>query len=65
MWTQSTHVFIWGTADEEDVKSIGGLGGASSKLVRSVVAELPRYHALYINTRERKLAITKALERGK
>lgn len=64
MWTQSTHVFIWGTADEDDLKQIGGLGGASSRLVRSIVAELPRYHALYVNTRERRLVLTKAHERG-
>ena len=63
MWTQSTHVFVWGTADEDDLKQIGGMGGISSKLVRSVVAELPRFHALYLDTRRRKMAITKAPER--
>lgn len=63
MWSQSTHVFIWGTGDEEDLKRIGGLGGHSSKLIRSIVAELPKYHALYVNTRERRMCVTKAERR--
>jgi hypothetical protein len=60
MWSQSTHVFIWQTADDEDLRRLGGLGGHSSKLIRSIVSELPKHHALYVNNRDRKLAITKA-----
>lgn len=63
MWNQSTHVFMWGTADEDDLRRIGGLGGASSKTIRSIVAELPRYHVLYVNNRDRKLVVTKAERR--
>lgn len=60
MWNQSSHLFIWGTNDEEDLKSLGGLGGFSSKKVRGIVAELPKHHALYLNTRDRRMAVTKA-----
>ena len=63
MWTQSTHVFMWGTGDEEDLRRIGGLGGHSSRRIRSLVAELPKHHVLYVNNRERQLVVTKAERR--
>lgn len=64
MFSQATHLFLWQTADDDDLRRLGGLGGLNSKRIRSIVAELPRHHALYVNTRTSKLAITKA-ERSK
>ena len=63
MWNQSTHLFMWGTGDEEDLRRIGGLGGHSSKRIRELVANLPRHEVLYVNNRERTLVRTKAERR--
>lgn len=63
MFNQSTHLFFWQTADREDLARIGGLGGLDSRMIRELVADLPKHHALYVNTRDRKLAITRA-EKG-
>lgn len=63
MWTQSTHLFLWGTRDEEDIKSLSGFGGASAKLVRSIVESLDKYDVLYINKNDRRMAITRAERR--
>lgn len=60
MFNQSSHLFLWQTADDEDLRRLGGLGGLSSKAIRSVVAGLPRHHALYVNTRDGNLVVTKA-----
>lgn len=60
MWSQSTHLFMWGTSDEEDLRAIGGLGGLSAKRIRAAVGALPKYHVLYVNTRDGRLAVTKA-----
>ncbi len=55
-YSAATHLFLFGTNDEQDIRAIGGLGGMSSKEVRSAVAWLAgdasRYHQfLYVNTR--------------
>jgi len=63
MWSQSTHVFVWGTADEEDLRRIGGLGGHSAKAIRAIVATLDRYEVLYVNNRDRTMVRTKAERR--
>lgn len=60
-YSAATHLFIFGTNDEQDIRSIGGLGGMSSKEVRSAVAWLAsdpaRLHEfLYVNTRTGLLA---------
>jgi hypothetical protein len=60
MFNQSTHLFLWQTADDEDLRRLGGLGGISSKRIRAIVAGLPKHHALYVNTRDGALAVTKA-----
>jgi hypothetical protein len=60
MFNQSTHLFLWQTADDEDLRRLGGLGGMSAKRIRSIVAGLPRHHALYVNTRDGALAVTRA-----
>lgn len=62
MWTQSTHLFIWGTNDAEDLKALSGLGGMDTKVIRSTVATLAKHDVLYINARDRRMAVTR-LER--
>lgn len=51
MWSQSTHHFIWRANDDGDLRALGGLGAAHSRTVRSIVSELPPWHALYLNAR--------------
>ncbi len=60
MWTEATHLFVWGTTDDDDLRTIGGFGGRNSKEIRAVVAGLPRYHALYANKRDGRLCVTKS-----
>ena len=59
LYSQSTHLFFWRTNDSVDLKRIGGLNGVDDRQVRSVVAALPRYDALYVNTRTGAQAITR------
>lgn len=59
MWTQSTHLFLWGTSDEDDLRQLGGLGGLSAKRIRATVAALPKHDVLYVNTRTGALAVTR------
>lgn len=60
MWTQSTHLFIWGTRDADDLKQLGGLGGVDAGRIRAEVAELGKHDVLYVNARTGALAVTRA-----
>jgi hypothetical protein len=60
MFNQSSHLFLWNTGDDDDLRRLGGLGGMSGKEVRAIVGKLPRYQSLYVNVRDRTMAITKA-----
>lgn len=59
MWSQSSHLFLWGTNDDEDLRRLSGFGGLSSKRIRTTVAGLARHDVLYINTRTGALAVTR------
>lgn len=61
MYSQATHLFLWGDNDEDNVRRVGGLGGLSNALVRAIVAGLPQHHVLYVNTRTRALARTRVV----
>lgn len=58
-YSAATHIFIFKTTDENDLKRLGGLGGISNKLIRETVAVLESHQALYFNTRTGKMYITK------
>lgn len=51
MWANSTHLYIWGTRNADDLRSLGSIAGLDPKRMREVVGSLPEYHALYINLR--------------
>lgn len=57
-YSSATHLFLYCTNDDDDLKRLEGLGGLPTKLIRSIVASLPEYVVLYVNTRDRKLAVT-------
>jgi energy-coupling factor transporter ATP-binding protein EcfA2 len=52
IYDQSTHLFFWRDNDEVNLRRISGLAGVSSSDIQAIVAQLPRYQCLYINTRE-------------
>lgn len=58
-YSQATHLFFWRNTDENDTKRLGGLGGASNKVIREIVASLRKHEVLYLNTRTGEMAITK------
>lgn len=60
MWAMSTHLFVWGTRDSDDLRSLGGLNGADTATVRAVVAQLPPHWCLYVNTRTGDMCATRA-----
>lgn len=53
MWANSSHVYVWGTANPEDLKTLAGLAGLDVVRVRKIVAQLPEFYCLYIPTRTR------------
>lgn len=60
IWNQSTHLFIYGTRDHDDLRRLGGLGGIDSKIIRQAVASLDLHQVLYVNTRTGAMFITQA-----
>lgn len=63
--SQPTHLFLFQTSHSDDLKSLGDITGADSKLVQHLVRNLDadRHEALYVNTRERSLYRTIASPR--
>jgi energy-coupling factor transporter ATP-binding protein EcfA2 len=64
MWDQSTHLFLWQTANETELRALSGMSGANTRLIRSVVEALPQHHALYVNARTGAMCVTKAPRGG-
>lgn len=48
---QATHLFVYRGADQDDVKRVAELGVFSRAFLMSTIPQLPKYHALYLNTR--------------
>lgn len=59
-YDQATHLFFWRDSDEVNLRRIQGLGGMSAKEIRAAVTGLPKFHALYVNTRDGEMYVTKA-----
>lgn len=59
MYDQPVHLFFFSDNDETNLRRVGGLGGLSAGAVRATVAALPKHACLYVNTRERQLAVTR------
>ncbi|MFD8943346.1 hypothetical protein ACFV00_15275 [Streptomyces californicus] len=62
-FNQATHLFMYRTTHDADLKRMGGLGGLDDRLIREIAPRLPKYHALYLNTRDGEMMITKAEKR--
>lgn len=60
VYSASTHLFLFGTNDAADLKSISGLNGVNDKTVRDCVATLGRDHKfLHVNTATGELTISR------
>lgn len=60
IYSSADHLFIFGTNDAADLKSISGMNGVNDKVVRLAVANLGRDHRfLHVNTATGDLAITR------
>lgn len=59
MYSQATHLFLWRTNDETDLRRLGGIGFADSKQIRETVARLELHDVLYVNSRTGFLAVTR------
>ncbi|GGZ64880.1 hypothetical protein GCM10010387_67450 [Streptomyces inusitatus] len=59
-YDQATHLFFWRDNDETNLRRVSGLGGMSAKEIRAAVTRLPEHHALYVNTRDGEMMITRA-----
>jgi len=51
MYSSASHLFLWRTNDAEDLRRLGNLNGVDPEPIRAAVANLPRFTALYVNTR--------------
>lgn len=59
VYDQSTHLFFWRDSDERSLKRLGGISWVNSSTIQHTVANLPKYHVLYINTRSGDMLITR------
>lgn len=58
--SQPTHLFLAGTSDERDLKRLAEIGGGLPKeRLRELVSSLPEHSFLYVNTRDRRLGISR------
>lgn len=59
VYSQSTHLLLWGTSDDVDLKRLGEIsGGVDKAQVRDAVKSLRGHEVLYVNTRTRVLCRT-------
>lgn len=63
MYSSATHLFLYRDNDEVNLKRIGGIGSFSANLIRDTVKSLPKHDALYVNTRDETMMITRAERR--
>lgn len=69
IYTSCTHLMFWRVNDEQDLRSLSGIGWRSADLIKDAVANLEMFQALYVNTRTGFMARTRcprvSLEGGK
>ena len=60
IYANSSHFYIWGTEDDEDLRRLSGIGGMENKVIRDAVAGLRGHDVLYIDAKRKRLYITRA-----
>lgn len=63
-YSAASHLFLWRTNDDYDLKRLSGLNGVNAKAVRQLVPELPRHACLYVSTRSGAMVVTVAPKVG-
>lgn len=60
-YSQATHLFLWRTTDERDVKRFSEISGNVDKreIIRQLYSLPSRYHFLYVNTRTGEMAVSR------
>lgn len=58
-YSMASHLCMWGTNDEEDLRRVGGLGGLPSEPIRNIVRSLPEHDYLWIEPRAKQLAVSR------
>lgn len=60
IYANSTHFYIWGTEDDEDLRRLSGIGGMDNTLVREAVENLRGHDVLYIDSLRKRIYVTRA-----
>lgn len=58
-FSQATHLFLFRESDARNIQRLGEIGGVNTREVKETVGNLPKYHFLYVNTRDGELAVSK------
>jgi len=66
VYDQSTHLFFWRDSDSRNLRRLAELSVINAETIMWVLARLPKYHVLYVNTRTGEMMITRppAPEKG-
>lgn len=65
IYSAPRHLFLFGTNDEADLRSIAGLNGVNNRTVRDIVERLGKTHrVLYVDTVRGNMAVTKLARRN-
>lgn len=59
LYSQASHLFLWQTSDDVDLKRLQGIGGMDARTIRDEVRQLGRHEVLYVGVRSRRLARTR------
>lgn len=63
-YDQATHLFLYQNSDKYNRKRMGELGGMDAERIEHAMAHLPRHVFLYVNTRDRQLAVSRNPAKG-
>lgn len=59
-YSQATHLFLWRDNDRVNLRRLGELGGGfDARTLEGIVARLPRYDVLYVDTRTGDMIVTR------
>lgn len=58
--SQATHLVLWGTTDDDDLRRLAEISGPVDKrTLRDVLRALPRYAFVYVNARTGRIAVSR------
>lgn len=60
MYSQATHLFFFRFGDDSDIKRIGGIGAANSRIIGQIIPNLPKHSFLYVNAASGELIVSQS-----